>query len=72
MVELSDGGRPTVSVELKYVRNLGNYESIHVLIGVSDSARKTESVSQATDRVYTFVENKLIEKMKEIEAELKG
>jgi len=72
MTELNEVRRPAVNVELKYVRNLGNYESIHVMIGVTDFARQTESVSQATDRVYSFVENKLIEKMKEIEDELKG
>ena len=65
--------KPTsVRVELQYVRNLGNYESIRVSIGVEDNVRLDENVNQATDRVYKFVEDKLVEKMGEIEKELKG
>ena len=71
MVEM-ENKKTTVKVELQYVRNLGNYESVRVSLGVEDSPRKDENVTAAMDRVYTFVENKLIEKMAEIEAELKG
>lgn len=64
--------KPTrVKVELQYVRNLGNYESIRVSIGVEDNVRMEENVNNATERVYKFVEEKLIEKMTEIEKELK-
>lgn len=62
----------SVKVELQYVRNLGNYESIRVNLGVEDSVRSGENVNSAMDRVYAFVEKKLIEKMEEIESELKG
>ena len=62
----------SVRVELQFVRNLGNYESIRVSIGVEDNVRLDENVNQATDRVYKFVEDKLVEKMGEIEKELKG
>lgn len=61
-----------VRVELQFVRNLGNYESIRVSIGVEDFVRKGETVDAATDRVYTFVENKVIEKVSDIEKELKN
>jgi hypothetical protein len=57
-------------VALKFVRNLGNYESVHVDIGVEDFVRQNESVDSAVDRVYAFVEGKLAEKVKEIEADL--
>ena len=59
-----------VRVSLKFVRNLGNYESVHVDIGVEDYVRQNETADSAVDRVYTFVENKLAEKVKEIEADL--
>ena len=62
----------SVRVELQYVRNLGNYESIRVSMGVEDKVRMVESTNEAMDRVYAFVEKKLIEKMQEIESELKG
>jgi len=61
-----------VKVDLQYVRNLGNYESIRVNLGVEDSVREGENANAAMDRVYAFVEKKLIEKMEEIESELKG
>jgi len=61
-----------VKVELQYVRNLGNYESIRVSLGVEDSVRSSENTNEAMNRVYGFVEKKLIEKMEEIESELKG
>lgn len=61
-----------VRVELQYVRNLGNYESLRVAIGVEDFVRDSETVSEATDRVYSFVESKIIEKVSEMEEELNG
>lgn len=64
--------KPTsVRVELQYVRNLGNYESLRVSIGIEDNVRVDENVNSATERVYKFVEDKLIEKVGEIEKELK-
>lgn len=62
----------SVKVELQFTRNLGNYESIRVALGVEDFVRSGENTSTATDRVYKFVEDKLVEKMNEIESELKG
>jgi hypothetical protein len=34
--------------------------------------REGESVNDATDRVYKFVEDKLVEKTQEVEEELRG
>ena len=61
-----------VKVELQFTRNLGNYESLKVAIGIEDYQRPGEHIDEATNRVYDFVENKLMEKVNEIEAELKG
>jgi hypothetical protein len=61
-----------VKVGLKFVRNLGNYENIHVDLGVEDYVRNTETVTQAMDRVYDFVEEQLIRRVQEIEADLSG
>jgi hypothetical protein len=61
-----------VNVELQFTRNLGNYESIKIAIGVQDFKRDHETVDEATNRVYAFVEDKLMEKVNEIEDELKG
>ena len=59
-----------VKVDLSFTRNLGNYESIRIGIGVEDDVRDKENVNDATERVYKFVEDKLIEKTNEVEKEL--
>ena len=68
-----EGGVMTtkVKVDLSFTRNLGNYESIKIGIGVEDDLRLGENVESATERVYKFVEEKLIEKTREVEEELK-
>jgi hypothetical protein len=60
-----------VKVDLSFTRNLGNYESIKIGIGVEDDVRQGEHVNDATERIYKFVEDKLIEKTREVEEELK-
>lgn len=59
-----------VKVDLSFTRNLGNYESIKISIGVEDDVRAGENVDAATERVYKFVEDKLIKKTQEVEEEL--
>lgn len=61
-----------VKIDLSFTRNLGNYESIKIGIGVEDIVRSGENVDSATERVYKFVEDKLIQKTREIEEELGG
>jgi hypothetical protein len=61
-----------VKVDLSFTRNLGNYESIKIGIGVEDDVRQGENVDTATERVYAFVESKLVDKTREIEEELKS
>lgn len=61
-----------VKIDLSFTRNLGNFESIKIGIGIEDHVRQGETVDSATDRVYKFVENKLLEKTREVEEELKG
>jgi hypothetical protein len=61
-----------VKIDLSFTRNLGNFESIKIGVGVEDSVREGETVNDATERVYKFVEDKLIEKTQEVEKELKS
>ena len=60
-----------VKVDLSFTRNLGNYESIKIGVGIEDDLRSGENVDAATERVYKFVEDKLIQKTREVEEELK-
>jgi hypothetical protein len=59
-----------ITVTLGYTLNLGNFESLRVDLGISDSRRDGESVDQAFERVYEFVEQKLIAKTKEAKEEI--
>ena len=73
MSNLTSSTSPTnVKVELQFTRNLGNYESLKVSIGIEDYQRQGEHIDDATNRVYDYVEKKLMEKVNEIEEELKG
>ena len=54
-----------VNVTLGYTLNLGNFQSLRVDLGVVDSVREGETTQQAMDRVYTFVENQVVEKVQQ-------
>ena len=59
-----------VNVTLGYTLNLGNFQSLRIDLGVVDSRRDGETIEDAFTRVYSFVENKLITKVKEAKAEV--
>lgn len=59
-----------VSVTLGYTLNLGNFQSLRIDLGVTDSKRDAENTDQAFERVYKFVEDKLAAKIAEAKVEL--
>lgn len=59
-----------VKVTLGYTRNMGNFESLRVDIGLE--ADGTGHPDTTFDKVYNWTETKLLEKVAEVEAELKG
>jgi len=59
-----------VSATLGYTLNLGNFQSLRVDLGVVDQVRQGENVGEAMDRVYTFVENQVIQKVKDAKESL--
>jgi methyl coenzyme M reductase subunit D len=58
-----------VNVTLGYTLNLGNFQSLRLDLGVTDNAKDGETVDQAFERVYKFVEDKLTDKIKEAQQE---
>jgi len=60
----------TVKVNLGFTANLGNFQSLRVDIGLEDFVRSGEHVDDAVDRVYNYVEAKLIEKLDQTKKEL--
>jgi hypothetical protein len=61
-----------VSVGLGYTLNLGNFQSLRIDLSVSDNKRDGETTNDAFDRVYSFVETKLADKVREASAEIEG
>jgi hypothetical protein len=59
-----------VNVTLGYTLNLGNFQSLRIDLGVVDSRRDGETIDDAFNRVYGFVENKLIAKINEAKSEV--
>jgi hypothetical protein len=55
---------------LGYTLNTGNFQSLRLDCQVSDFVRENESTKEASDRVYAFVEQQLIEKLNEAKEEL--
>jgi len=59
-----------VQWNLGYTLNTGNFQSLRLDCQVSDFVREGESTKEASDRVYAFVEQQLIEKLHEAKEEL--
>lgn len=59
-----------INVTLGYTLNLGNFQSLRIDLGIEDSRRDGESMNEAFDRVYSFVETKLTEKVNESKDEI--
>lgn len=61
---------PKVRVNIKFLVNLGNFSNFEIELGVEDFKKDTESIDQATERVYGFVESKMLEKVDELKSEM--
>jgi len=62
--------KTTVSVTLGYTLNLGNFQSMRVDLGCTDFVREGENHDDAMNRVYDFIESKVVEKIEEAKKEL--
>jgi hypothetical protein len=60
----------TVQWALGYTVNVGNFQSLRLDCQVKDYVRDNETTKEASDRVYAFVENQLVEKLNEAKEEL--
>jgi hypothetical protein len=54
-----------VTVGLGYTLNLGNFQSLRIDISIADNKREGENTSDAFERIYKFVEEKLAQKVRE-------
>lgn len=61
-----------VHYNARFTRNMGNFESLQVEIGVGDEPRGEEKTSEAFNRVKDFVESRLLEGVEELEIQVQG
>lgn len=64
--------RTRVSAHIGFTANLGNFQALKVDLGVEDSVRSDENVDMAMDRVYSYLEKKLIKKLQETQKEIES
>jgi hypothetical protein len=60
-----------IRVNIKVVKNLGNYNMLHMEAGVSTPKRADETFEEGFERVYNAVETAISDKLAEAVAELK-
>lgn len=59
-----------VNISMGFTMNLGNFESLRIDVGIEDEVRESETVKDATERVYAFVEKTLTTKVAEARKDL--
>jgi hypothetical protein len=55
---------------LGYTLNTGNFQNLRIDCQISDWQREGENAKEASDRVYAFVEDQLMEKLNQAKEEL--
>jgi hypothetical protein len=62
--------KTTVSVTLGYTLNLGNFQSLRLDLGCTDFVREDEDKDAAMERIYEFIESKVVAKIEEAKKEI--
>lgn len=60
----------SVSYRARFTRNMGNFESLQLEVGVEDEPRGDEKVSECYNRVKAFVEERLLDDIADLEKEI--
>lgn len=55
----------SVSAEIGFTKNLGNFQSVKVSVGIEDYVRNGETFDEAYARVFRKIEDKLADKVAE-------
>lgn len=71
MIEVDAPVVPRVTVTMGFTRNMGNFESLRIDVGLEASRLNGEDSKDTFNRVYSFVEERLMEKFSETEQALK-
>lgn len=62
----------TVSYRARFTRNMGDFESLQLEIGVEDEPRGDEKFAEAYNRVKDFVESRLLAEVEELESQIRS
>ena len=62
----------SVSYRARFTRNMGNFESLQLEIGVEDEPRGDEKFTEAYNRVKDFVESRLLTEIEQLESDING
>lgn len=62
----------SVSAEIGFTKNLGNFQSVKVSVGLEDYVRNGETFDQAYARIFTKIEDVLAEKVAQAVKDLQG
>jgi hypothetical protein len=54
-----------IKCNVGFTKNLGDFESLRIDIGLEDSVRDGETLEEATARVYTYVSEELQTRMRQ-------
>jgi len=60
----------SVSYRARFTRNMGNFESLQLEIGVEDEPRGEEKFAEAFNRVKDFVESRLLDEVEQLENDI--
>lgn len=63
--------KTVVKYSAKFVRNMGNFESLHLEIGVEDGKRGDETAAEAYNRIKDFVESRLLDEVDQVEKDIR-
>jgi hypothetical protein len=61
----------SVSYRARFTRNMGNFESLQLEIGVEDEPRGEEKFAEAFNRVKDFVESRLLDEVESLENDIR-
>jgi hypothetical protein len=62
-------GPAQVSVDIGF-KSTRNFQSVNVNIGITDFVRSEENTDQAVERVYKYVEHKVMQKLEQAKRDL--
>lgn len=63
---------PRLTYAVGYTRNMGQFESLRIDIGLTDSLRVGETPEQALERIAEFCDETLLTKLQEVQADVES